>query len=49
MKNIERQILIYELSSGLTIWGTPLTKQQLKQIKQKLEKERGEQQVEYGC
>lgn len=50
MKNIEIAILNYEIANGETIFGTPLTKQQLKEIKQKLlnHKKQGEEQLEYG-
>lgn len=49
MKNIEIAILKYEMANQKTIYGTPLTKQELKLIKQKLlrKKEEGEQ-LEYG-
>lgn len=51
MKNIEIAILTYEMANQETIFGTPLTKQEIKKIKQKLlkQKQQGEEQLEYGC
>ena len=50
MKNIEIAILTYEMANKQTIFGTPLTKQQLKTIEQKLlkQKQQGEEELEYG-
>ena len=49
MKNIEIAILTYEMANGETIFGTPLSKQQLKEVKQKLENyKQGEEELEYG-
>ena len=49
MKNIEFAILTYEMANSQTIFGTPLTKKQIMEIKQKLQKyqEQGEE-LEYG-
>ena len=51
MKNIEIAILTYEMANKQTIFGTPLSKQQLMEIKLKLQKYQTQQQgeeLEYG-